>query len=1120
MCLSAYPKRRSEIKQSPAAHSVRVSAKFFGAMLTAGQTLSHFKILGEISRGGMGIVYRAFDTRLERVIALKVLPPALVADPDRKRRFVQEARAAAALSHPYIAVVHAIDEEDGVTFIAMELIEGRLLSEALRHEPLPIGRALTLAIEVAEGLTRAHEKGIVHRDLKPGNVMVTNEGHSKIIDFGLAKLVEVSEASSTGRAETTLADHTRPGVVMGTTAYMSPEQARGEAVDFRTDVWSFGVMLFEMITGNVPFQGRTGTDVVSAILRDPTPRFPTASSEVPRVTFESLQRVVDRCLEKNPRDRYQSMRDVVLDLRAIERHSDPAIATHAARRRLSPALVLSSIAIVGLMALGGWLLTRPTPVTNAPSVAPPPATVRRSVAVLGFQNLSGRPEVDWLSTALSELFSSELAAGETLRMIPGETVARGRIELALASGESFSRETLSRIRTNLGCDLVLVGSYLSMGEAAGRKLRLDLRLQDAMMGETVASISDLGNESDLLELVSRTGARLRERLGVAGLSPDTAATVRASVPANQEATRLYAEGLSRLRQFEALQARDLLQQAAAADPKHPLIRAALSEAWSGLGYDATARHEAQAAFDQSKELSRENKLVVEARYRLVNREWDRAIQIYETLVEFFPDNLEYGLALAGAQTSGAKAQAALETVERLRRLPTPPSLDPRIDLAEASAASALSDYKRAEAAAARAATKGAGHGAPLLVARAKLQQGGVLDRMGDRKAAIVAAQEARQLFAAAGDKAGVARVQFLEAGILRGQGNVSAAKELAEQILATGRETGDQRVMANVLSQLGIIQLQQGDIAGSIDRLRQSLAVYRKLGDNNALARALNNLAGSLQLSGQLDEAATMYEESLALARGAGDRNGIGFALNNLAEVRETKAEIQEARRLYEEALTIRRELGYKEGIGYTATRLGGLLIAQDDLAGARSKLDEALKIRTELDASADVAETRLFLGTLAIEEARPSDAEQLARQALEAFEKERMNDRAAAGYELLARALLAQSKPGDARAAIDRGRALTAGTQDRYVQFAVRLTAARVQDAEGRTKEARSALQALLNEARTAGFSEFGLQVQYVLGEVEARLGLGRERLQSLQKDASARGYVLLARKSSATRS
>ena len=1091
-------------------------------MLTAGQTLSHFRILGEISRGGMGIVYRAFDTRLEREIALKVLPPALLADPDRKRRFVQEARAAAALNHPHIGVVHEIDEDSGVTFIAMELIEGRLLTDTMRRERLTIGRILTLAIEIAGGLTRAHEKGIVHRDLKPGNVMVTEEGHSKIIDFGLAKLVETPEQPETERGETTVAHRTQPGVVMGTTAYMSPEQARGDPVDYRTDVWSFGVLLYEMVTGSLPFQGRTGTDVVSAILRDPTPRFPTVGDEVPRGTLEQLQRVVDRCLEKNPRERYQNMRDTVLDLRAIDRHSDASVSSHVVDRRApSRTVVWAAIAGAALLALGGWLFMTRAPRDGVDAEnARPAATFRRSVAVMEFQNLSGRPEADWLSTALSELFSSELAAGETLRTIPGETVARGRIELALARNESFGRETLARIRTNLGCDFVLVGSYLSMGEAGGRKLRLDLRLQDAVMGETVASITDLGNESDLLELVSRTGARLRERLGVAGLSAESVATVRASLPANQEATRLYAEGLSRLRQFETMKARDLLQQAATADPKHSLIRSALSEAWSGLGYEATARREAQVAFDLSGPLSRENKLLVEARYRVVTRDWDRAIAIFGTLVEFFPDNLEYGLGLASAQTSASRAQAAMGTVEKLRQLPTPASLDPRIDLAEASAAYSLSDYKRAETAAARAATKGAAHGAPLLVARAKLQLGNATDRLGDKKSAVAAAAEARQLFASAGDVAGVARSQFLQAVILRAQGNLTEAKALAEQILATGRETGDQRVMGNVLTQLGIIQSQQGDIAGSLVPLREALALYRKLGDNNALARALNNLAASLQLSGQLDEAATMYDESLTLYRGSGELSGVGYALNNLAEVRETKAELKEARRLYEEALTIRRDLGFKEGIGYTGTRLGALLIAQDDFAGARARLEEAIKVRTDLNAEGDVADTRLFLGTLAIEERRPAEAEQLARQAAQVFEKERMTDRSAAAHDLLARALLAQKKNTEARAVIDRGRTLAGDTQDRYVQFAVRLTAARVQAEEGQLKEAHTALQALLADTQKAGFTEVGLHVQYALGELESRLGQGRGRLTALQKDAANRGYLLIARKAGQPRS
>jgi serine/threonine-protein kinase len=205
----------------------------------------------------MGIVYRAVDIKLNRQIALKVLPPELVADPERKRRFIQEARAAAALDHPHIAMVHEIDEADGVTFIALELIEGEKLRDLMATGSLSPTRSLELAVEVAEGLALAHERGIVHRDIKPANIMVTREGHAKIIDFGLAKLVEplVGDASD---VETALRRETEAGVVMGTVSYMSPEQARGDKVDHRSDVFSFGVVLYEMLAGNLPFQGRTG----------------------------------------------------------------------------------------------------------------------------------------------------------------------------------------------------------------------------------------------------------------------------------------------------------------------------------------------------------------------------------------------------------------------------------------------------------------------------------------------------------------------------------------------------------------------------------------------------------------------------------------------------------------------------------------------------------------------------------------------------------------------------------------------------------------------------------------------------------------------------------------------
>ena len=293
-----------------------------------GRTLSHYEITQELSRGGMGVVYRARDTKLDREVALKVLPPELMEDETRKRRFVQEAKAAAAIHHPNIATIHEIDEADGVHFIVMELIEGEKLTDLLARERLTPSRVLELVSEIAEGLSKAHDKGVVHRDLKPSNIMITVDGHIKIIDFGLAKLLQPLRSSSGdgSDAETGLRGETDPGQIMGTVSYMSPEQARGESVDSRSDIFSFGILLYEMLSGRLPFQGKTGTDTLSAILRDPTPRL-SETEHAPE-----LQHVLNRCLAKEADERYQTARDLLAELKHLKRDTADSLHTQSGAR--------------------------------------------------------------------------------------------------------------------------------------------------------------------------------------------------------------------------------------------------------------------------------------------------------------------------------------------------------------------------------------------------------------------------------------------------------------------------------------------------------------------------------------------------------------------------------------------------------------------------------------------------------------------------------------------------------------------------------------------------------------------------------------------------------------------
>ncbi len=289
-----------------------------------GQTLNQYRIEAVLGQGGMGVVYRAHDLKLLRSVALKLLPADLTSDPERRKRFLLETRAAARISHPAIAQVYDVDEHDGTIFIAMELVEGKTISDLIQNRELDLLGAMDIALQVAAGLAKAHAAGIVHRDIKPANVIQTPDGHVKILDFGLAKLLDsgTSTITSAGGVHdlSTLAQ-TQIGAVKGTPAYMSPEQVKGVGVDVRSDVFSLGVMLFEMVTGEVPFRRATPVATMHAVAFDDTPTMSTLRPNLPA----GLQRIVTKCLRKRPEDRYPEVRTLIDDLRVLRRETESGL---------------------------------------------------------------------------------------------------------------------------------------------------------------------------------------------------------------------------------------------------------------------------------------------------------------------------------------------------------------------------------------------------------------------------------------------------------------------------------------------------------------------------------------------------------------------------------------------------------------------------------------------------------------------------------------------------------------------------------------------------------------------------------------------------------------------------
>ena len=487
-----------------------------------GETISHYKVLSELGRGGMGVVYKAQDLKLQRPVALKFLPSNSLGDEEAKARFLREARAAAALQHPNICTIHEIDEADGHTFIVMAYLEGEELRKHIEKGPLSLDRLLDIAIQVARGLQEAHSKGVVHRDIKPANIMDTTTGQAVLMDFGLAQI-----ASAASKL-------TREGTTVGTSAYMSPEQTSGEKTDHRTDIWALGVVLYEMATGQAPFQGHYEQAILYSILHEAPEPITALRTGIP----PELERIANKCLAKRAGERYQTVSDLLADLGALKRSRE----TGEGKRQSS-----------------GTKDARP------------------SIAVLPFENRSRGEDDEYFSDGVTEDIISALGKVEGLRVTPRTSAFRFK-------GESTAVRQVAE-KLNVGC--VLTGTI----RRAGRRLRITVELIDAAEDTQMWSerydrvLEDIFDIQD--EISQAIVKQLKRKLVGAVASPG--ATRRT---ADFEAYRLYLQGQHNVVKFSESGIRQGLscfERALATDSNYPEPHAGLADAYALLGMLGYAR---------------------------------------------------------------------------------------------------------------------------------------------------------------------------------------------------------------------------------------------------------------------------------------------------------------------------------------------------------------------------------------------------------------------------------------------------------------------------------------------------------------------------------------------------
>jgi serine/threonine-protein kinase len=1078
-----------------------------------GKQIAQYQIVDQLGQGGMGEVYRAVraDGQYQKQVAIKLVR----AGQDSRsviNRFKNERQILAGLDHPNIArLIDGGATDEGVPYFVMELVEGQPIDKYCDSHKLAIPARLKLFLQVCSALQCAHQRQIIHRDIKPSNILVTAEGVPKLLDFGIAKILD-SDVLPRVAGAVALTQTFRAF----TPKYASPEQIKGDPITAASDVYSLGVLLYELLTGHRPYRFKTPTPAeIEKVICEEEPLKPstvvtrveeeiladgTTSSITPEeisgaqdsdpkqmrgCLLGDLDAIVMMALRKEPHRRYASVHDFSEDIRkhleGLPITARPSTIWYRGAKfvRRHRELTLSAlIFLVLLSSLSIWEARRASIQRSERQISSSRPNLRRSVAVLGFKNLSGRPDAAWLSTALSEMLTTELAAGERLRTVPGEDVAHTKIDLSLSDEDSLGKETLARLHKTLGTDFVVLGSYFDLGKAAQGQIRLDLRLQDTAAGETIVSISETGSEVQLLDLVSRTGEQLRWKLGVGAVSPAEVAGVRASLPSNPEATRFYSEGLAKLRVFDFLGARASLQKAVAADPNFALAHAALAEAWSNLGYDPKATDEAKKATDLSGNLGREDRLAIEGRYRTINHENDKALEIYKSLFTFFPDNLDYGLHLIDAQFEMGNVKDSLATLGLLRKLPLPLGEDPRIDLAEALLA-AFSAPLEKPTAAARAAAKGIELGERLVVAKARAREGHQWALLGQPDRGLALSEDARAIYEAVGDRyeAGFTNVEIAQTYYTLG--NFVAAKRSAQEALVVAREIGSYELLTSSLNGLGNILRSEGDLVAARTAYKESLDTARELNPK-------------------------MWKDRIV-------------SLDHLAEIEFAQGNLSGAMQLWGQLLALSQEAGGQEGSGRALTGMGDILFAKADLPRARQRYTEGLRLLTQMGWRYKIAKGQLLLASLSIEEGHPAEVEGTVRQAREQFQSQKSEDGQILATAVLVRALLAQGKFPEAQKELDDSAAVAAHLQYRCTALDYAIADAQTRAAMGKAADAKQELESTLEQTRKYGFVPEQFEARLALGEIQMKSGesaAGRAILAALEKDAKAKGFLLIAHK------